>query len=892
MDSLYGGKPGVSFILKAAYPSIAEMTTAFKKGENYTDVWYGEYVLIDTINKNHKDNGKIYRRGLDYTNSLGGAEYIGQIVGPSSGTPYFQIDYLEKVKEKAKIPANGEDVWKKYPTGRDSNGDYIIKENGTGTDIGVFDFDKINALVPGKDGSKFNDSIRYTWVNIREDSADADSWFYVGFQIPYLVIDYITHSVSPYDSAGNYTDSTSAVRVDDKSHPFWEQWNLGIPKGIKGDSLKNIRIITPKASDVIYDPSNIKTTIDTSTGRFKTTLGTPGYPGQQEDIANGYKIFVYDYTFYDDKMSGTTAMIYLGDYKVVDRVTLDNDGTLHFLMTHDGDTHFDKKIRWIDLINLTTGIGSAGGHFTFTWNNDNPKKTTEFDISWVRSLVIETDGSVTYTYTGTPKEIPANATRISDGVYRVKNLLQWIQSVVLDPNTGVFTVTNNRGEVIYTAELDWIKKIVLDDDGTLHFWHIHNNQDERYPNAIKWVTGASLNDNGLFRMDYNYGSPYTKQLDWIKKIVLDDDGSIHFWHIFNNQDEKHANVIKWVTGVDLNVNTGVFTMNFNYGPSLTRQLDWIDDIYIDEASGEIAIHHVSNSQNTGTAKNGKKAEILPAKLKLIVRAQVSTDGTISFITNTGEVIQLVSSDGGASFKLKHITDVRLLTGIYDDKHIQIKYNNEAYTKIGDPINYIQDMVVRPFDWHLLVLYNDPSHRSNGSGLDADGRDANGRVWISDVRGSDGTYYGNNVYWRDMGSIKDQAGVLVAFDVTQDQINASKYNNIIEYLNGNYPNGLTGDANQPGGMSTKDKMVTYTEGDNENKNFYAYDYDRHTWYYIGSLSDDGRRDARLINSSLMSDPEIKRVVEKIMVNGVLITAWDVTATLDAIPNYWESSYRWT
>ena len=69
MDSLYGGHQGISFVLKASYQSVAQMISAFKNGANYKSVWYGEYCLIDTPNKNDADNGKIYRRGLDYQNN-------------------------------------------------------------------------------------------------------------------------------------------------------------------------------------------------------------------------------------------------------------------------------------------------------------------------------------------------------------------------------------------------------------------------------------------------------------------------------------------------------------------------------------------------------------------------------------------------------------------------------------------------------------------------------------------------------------------------------------------------------------------------------------------------------------------------------------------------------
>ena len=96
MDSFYGGKQGVSFVIKASFNSINEMIKNFKEKD---DVWFGEYCLIDTVNKNDKDNGKIFRRGVaTSTNSAyGGGEYIGQIVGPSSGTPLFQFDTLDNV---------------------------------------------------------------------------------------------------------------------------------------------------------------------------------------------------------------------------------------------------------------------------------------------------------------------------------------------------------------------------------------------------------------------------------------------------------------------------------------------------------------------------------------------------------------------------------------------------------------------------------------------------------------------------------------------------------------------------------------------------------------------------------------------------------------------------
>jgi hypothetical protein len=43
--------------------------------------------MINTAKKNDPDNGKIYRRGYEFNNSMGGAEFIGTIVGPAGHAP-------------------------------------------------------------------------------------------------------------------------------------------------------------------------------------------------------------------------------------------------------------------------------------------------------------------------------------------------------------------------------------------------------------------------------------------------------------------------------------------------------------------------------------------------------------------------------------------------------------------------------------------------------------------------------------------------------------------------------------------------------------------------------------------------------------------------------------
>ena len=87
------------------------------------------------------------------------------------------------------------------------------------------------------------------------------------------------------------------TRIDTKEHPYYEKWDLGLPKGVKGDTLRNLRVITPTAGNKnqIYAADAI--IVDKDSGL--TTLGAPGYTGIDDDIAGKRTILVFDYYVYD-----------------------------------------------------------------------------------------------------------------------------------------------------------------------------------------------------------------------------------------------------------------------------------------------------------------------------------------------------------------------------------------------------------------------------------------------------------------------------------------------------------------------------------------------------------------------------------------------------------------
>ena len=487
MDSFYGGKPGVSFIIVRTYKTVEEMATYFKQGPSYSTVHYDEHVLINTENKNNPENGRIYRRGYDFTNELGGAIYVGTIVGPAGRAPMLELTTIDDVNSKQ--AEEGFDI-------RKGEGSYS-PTNGN--------------IVPGKtDGGIFNDEIEWAYCSVR-NANDEDSTAYIGFKIPYTVIDFTANTVSPYYNRNNNTadfiNQNLSERTDDKTHPFYEKWNFSIPKGIKGDTLKNFRVIEANNSISEYD-------------------------GQSDDVTNKRKVLVYDYYHYDAQEGGEPVTLYLGDYNMIKEITIDNEGTFTVDYEHDDNLVYSKLFKWIKSVTLNGDTG----HLIVLYNHDtdsggSPTKY-ETDLRWVNNLTIGTDGQVTLKYT-TGEDI------------QVSQKIKWITSIEMAAN-GTVTVNYNNGDPadVFSNKIQWINNITLTDDGT--FTVEYNNGTPNFSKQLRWPTGITIADDGTITISYNNGSPttYSKYVKAIKNISINANeeestpGNQKVHVVYNTGDEE------------------------------------------------------------------------------------------------------------------------------------------------------------------------------------------------------------------------------------------------------------------------------------------------------------------------------------------------------------------
>lgn len=799
MESLYGGHQGSSFVLRAEFDSIASMVAQGQKGGDYKDVWYNEYCIINTPNKNDPDNGKIFLRGINYLetdsdgNPTGGWIPVGQVVGPSSGTPYFQLGSIPFAQEHVREGLQKYE-YRVYPSGLKDDGTYnLVKEEGVlraadeTKNAGTFDFsqDVDQALVPGKEPGKdvYHDTIKYTWVNIRKDDEDADSWFYVGVQQPYPQIDVAAHSSSPYDDNGHIR--TNGMSVEEKSeknpngtrkHPYYEFLDFGIPHGIKGDAVRKLRVTTPaqETGRTIYDINDLVTNAN---GELTPRSGAGSYADYTDD--RNRQIVVFDVVTFDHEQQGESYSVYLGDFNIIKNVQVSDNGTLTVSYTHDDDTVYDRKIKWVNAIQINTNQGAGGGAVSVNYNVDGPD------------------------------------------------------------------VWTNLGTLKYVSDVD------IADDGTVTFTYI-NNDRKQYSKLIRWVKSVSLDGNGKFT------------------LVANNDASP------NN-------------------------------PFYSTVLNWVKEVSFDTTNGSMTV-----TTTDGTA-SGKK-DVRQNILKLITGAMTDGAGKIMFTTNTGETITLHQTDAsgkdsGNEFRLITITGVTLDDSLTGDKRIQVTYNTGNTDRIGTPMNAIYDMVIRPSDFHLLVLYTDPTHRASGTtvegqttvpaSLPAD--NSTKSDWVlngpSSNQSAVSSWYNkapkNNdtVWWKDFGSVRDQSGVLVGLNIDNTW---TKGEDVVTYLNRQFPNGLTsGSLNQAGtamGANVAQKVVTYA-GDSSSgktdKEFYAYDYNLNSWYYLGTIADSGTRDVLMTDRGSVTNAGTTNLNTK----GLVFSTEKMTVNDDAMPKYWDPTYVW-
>lgn len=410
LESFYGGKQGVSPVVKARFKYVDTNDPAYLKqiekgfsadslksevmdvcfaDVSYEDVWYGQLAIIDTTNKRNPNNGKLFRRVLPRTESeveengtLCG-EYIGRIVGPSEGYPKIRLGSVDNIKNQIDKDGNG------------SVSDKSI-EYSFPTENGIVDTDNFDEVLPAnlvanKENNQLisgfdENSIHYSWVNVRNniDGEDQESCVYLGFQIPYTYFDFDFNAIDwRNDSLSHNWDNKTAYK--NGSQPFYQKRTFGIPRGVKGNGVgfltrttfgKFINSGKEGATEILYD---FKDLYEESTGKFDIKDYQGNYPQFEEDNLTEnsailvYTFYMYDFT-YDNDNKTKIVTCYFGKITDIESIELDDDGSFRIKYS-SGANEILNTLRWIKKTEMFSSKNNGiKDSIKVTYNTDEEKE--------------------------------------------------------------------------------------------------------------------------------------------------------------------------------------------------------------------------------------------------------------------------------------------------------------------------------------------------------------------------------------------------------------------------------------------------------------------------------------------------------------------------------------
>lgn len=368
MESFYGGRPGASFIIAKTFPSVVDMVQAFGGGSGYNEVYYDEYVMIQS-NVTDNDNGKIYRRGYDLNNGLNGAEFIGSICGPAGPASYLELYPYSAIKPKNSADASTNPVYGLI----EEQCDKLL--TGTYPDINAFE------LIPGKETENgtdiYNNNIIYKYYYFTDATDNNTIKIRMGFKIPYPVFDF---SVTPVNSDSPL--EINKVNTND-NNKFYHNWNIKIPIARKGDSIRNLRIIT------------VNTAADNANVNYE--FYAPGSINQQNDkkladVDTHNTILVCDIVKYNSSNEEEAIITYyISDFNIIKNINITPQGYLVFTLPNGEQITSETSILpSIDSMNL-----NEYGQFSINWNNTDGtsgESVSNNEIQWINDIEYTDEG--------------------------------------------------------------------------------------------------------------------------------------------------------------------------------------------------------------------------------------------------------------------------------------------------------------------------------------------------------------------------------------------------------------------------------------------------------------------------------------------------------------------
>ena len=380
-----------------------------------------------------------------------------------------------------------------------------------------------------------NQDIHWAYYSVK-DANNAETVAKIGFKIPVHVVEYEAESVEPYfNRPVNAINNLNLVqRVDNLENPFYSKWELKIPRGLDGDSISSLYVMTYNKGDNVVQldlDDNGQPQYDD-----KRRLKTKGYSDERANV----KIIVFDYTtLKGDSTTPVTRTIYLADYDAIVNISIAEDGTVKYLYTNRESIQNEK-------------------------------------LNWVNQVSIAQDGTVTNSFNN-PEKTP----------YVQNDKLKWMEYVRIEAD-GTYKIKFNDGEEEITDQkFSWVNNVSIADDGTYSVGFntgITTTEDKKF----EWVKDVSIADDGTYTINYNTGdflAEYQK-MNWIKSASYNEatkDLKIEF----NNNNIQNINChVKQIVDVERRADAGGDQLVITMSDGTKKIFSGLGSTYVGEITSQ------------------------------------------------------------------------------------------------------------------------------------------------------------------------------------------------------------------------------------------------------------------------------------------------------------------
>lgn len=328
----------------------------------------------------------------------------------------------------------------------------------------------------------------YGWYNLRKGTEDQDlSLIYLGFDIPYYITEF-EGSTLPYTEGAQVLKT---VNTNNIIAPYYEKYNIQIPRGITGAWIENLRWITTpeqtennnnvsiynKFDSIVYEPPNVDET-DGNNGIDQWKIAETN---SSIEIAPNITVWLVDFCWVDNTgESHRLDDLYIGLYKNIKRITLSQTGTLTIEYS-DGSTstEFPNAITWISsakvendylkinfnnnntvtaninqpLYTITSASVASNGTLSFGRASGGTLTAGGSKIKWIDTVTM-----VDPTAASDAGHLKIHFNTSAANTYAVNQNLNIYKTVNYDNSTGVLTLENTNSNLSITATIRTVQE--------------------------------------------------------------------------------------------------------------------------------------------------------------------------------------------------------------------------------------------------------------------------------------------------------------------------------------------------------------------------------------------------------------------------------------------------